>query len=316
MNDAQKMAEEMVRQQMAQAAQIMAQQQAAMEAALRAAGMPDPTAMLQQAAAMRESMMQGGGLQQMMAQQQQAAAAAMQGGLEGLLDDDDEYAADIPPSMELSDRFALSLSAIVFEINGSSHTWLEGDTPRKPWLRTECEHVLREWWDVSSIKELKDIVEWLSSEGHASLFERHRAALTAASGDLEKAFEALATAADDDLDADACAEIRRRLALLQGELSGTEHIQAWDCGRAVAVLRWGAGAGLLTQAEAWRQIRAFAPHLRTLFPSWEAFAANYLDGLRFWNGDEDMEAECREAITSLLDATNAESPWNQVPWNA
>ena len=24
----------------------------------------------------------------------------------------------------------------------------------------------------------------------------------------------------------------------------------------------------------------------------------------------------REAITSLLDATNAESPWNQVSWSA
>ncbi len=281
MNDAQKMAEEMVRQQMAQAAQMMAQQQAAMEAALRAAGLPDPTAMLHQAAAMRESMMQGGGLQQMMAQQQQAAAA-MQGGFANLLDDsDDEYATDVPPALEPSDRFALSLSAIVFEINGSSHAWLEGDTPRKPWLRTECEHVLR---------------------------ERYRAALAAASGDTEKAFEALAAAADDDLDVDECAEIRRRLALLKGELSGREHIQAWDCGRAVAVLRWGAGAGLLTQAESWRQIRAFAPHLRTLFPSWDAFAANYLDGLRFWNGDENMATECREAITSLLDATNAESP--------
>lgn len=315
MNDAQKMAEEMARQQMAQAAQMIAQQQAAVEAALRAAGMPDPTAMLQQAMAMREAMMQGGGLQQMMAQQQQAAAAAFQGGIEGL-QDDDEYDADVPPEISPADRFALSLSAIVFEINGSSHAWLEGDTPRKPWLRTECEHVLREWWSVESIKELKDIVEWLSSEGHAAVFVRHRAALQAASGDAEKAFEALAAAAEDDLDADDCAEIRRRLALLQGDLSGVEHIQAWDCGRAVAVLRWGAGAGLLTQAEAWRQIRAFAPHLRTLFPSWEAFAANYLDGLRFWNGDEDMAEECREAIASLLDAGNAESPWNQVAWSA
>lgn len=316
MNDAQKMAEEMVRQQMAQAAQMIAQQQAAMEAALRAAGLPDPTAMLQQAAAMRENLLQGGAIQQMMAQQQQAAAA-MRGALGGVFqEEEDEYAADVPPQIPPADRFALSLSAIVFEINGSSHAWLEGDTPRKPWLRTECEHVLREWWSVESIKELKDIVEWLSSEGHAAVFARHRSALLAASGDAEKAFEALAAAAEDDLDADDCAEIRRRLALLQGDLAGVDHIQAWDCGRAVAVLRWGAGAGLLTQAEAWRQIRAFAPHLRTLFPSWEAFAANYLDGLRFWNGDEDMAAECREAIASLLDSGNAESPWNQVAWSA
>lgn len=316
MNDAQKMAEELVRQQMAQAAQMMAQQQAAVEAALRAAGLPDPTAMLQQAAAMRENLLQGGAIQQMMAQQQQAAAA-MRGALGGVFqEEEDEYAADVPPEISPADRFALSLSAIVFEINGSSHAWLEGDTPRKPWLRTECEHVLREWWSVESIKELKDIVEWLSSEGHAAVFARHRSALLSASGDAEKAFEALAAAAEDDLDADDCAEIRRRLALLQGDLAGVDHIQAWDCGRAVAVLRWGAGAGLLTQAEAWRQIRAFAPHLRTLFPSWEAFAANYLDGLRFWNGDEDMAAECREAIASLLDSGNAESPWNQVAWSA
>lgn len=321
MMDPQKLAEEMMKQQMAQAAEMMARQQEAVAAALKAAGMADPTgqaqAMFAQGMAMQNAMLQNPAMHEQMARQQAAAMQAMLGGAGAPTDTDneeDEWSSDTPPELSLADRFALSLSAILFELNGSEHDWLEGDTPRKPWLRVECEKVLEESWEISSIKDLKDTVQWLETEGHGAKFESLRNALGAVGGDRDAAFEAIAAASGDELDSEACADLRRQLELVSTALDSVPHLLAWDLGRAVALLRWAAGAGLLTPSEAWRRIRALAPRAQEAFGSWHAFADNYLLGLRFWNGDEEIASDCLEAIQSLLDATNSDSPWNTVAW--
>ncbi|QQS06844.1 MAG: DUF1266 domain-containing protein [Fibrobacterota bacterium] len=319
MTDYQKLAEEMMKQQMAQASEMMALQQQAVAAALRAAGMPDPAesaqAMMAQGMAMRNAMLQNPALQDQLAQQQ-AAMAAMLGttATDSDTEEEDEWSSDVAPDLSPSDRFALSLSAILFELNGSSHSWLEGDTPRKPWLRVECEQVLSGSWGVSSIKDLKDTVQWLETEGHGERFESLHNALESVGGDRDAAFEAIAAASGDELDSEACADLRRQLELISTAMDTVPHLLAWDLGRAVALLRWAAGAGLLTPSESWRRIRAIAPRAQEAFGSWHAFADNYLLGLRFWNGDEDMADECLESIRTLLDATNAVSPWNAVAW--
>jgi len=321
MSDPQKLAEEMIKLQMAQASEMMAQQQEAVAAALRAAGMPDPAetaqAMLAQGMAMRNAMLQNPAIQDQMARQQEAMAAMMASmGSDTTDDDQDEpWASDVPPELSPTDRFGLGLSAILFAINGSSHSWLEGDTPNKPWLRLQCEQVLSASWGINSIKDLKNTVQWLETEGHGSRFEDLKVVLDSVGGDREAAFEAMAAASGDELDSDGCADLRRQLEVVHLAGDTVSHLKGWDLGRAVALLRWAAGAGLLTPTESWRRIRQIAPLAQEAFGSWHAFADNYLLGLRFWNGDEDMAEECLQAIRELLDPTNRESPWNQVAWN-
>lgn len=101
-----------------------------------------------------------------------------------------------------------------------------------------------------------------------------------------------------------------------GEDEGdADDIIAWDLCRVINNARFGHMIGLLTETEAWDWITKSAKAMEHKFSSWDAFAENFLRGRSYWNEineQDDDSDEYDEAIESLLDEDNEDSPWNDI----
>lgn len=304
MDDPQKFAEDLIKQQLAAADAMLAQQKAFMEQALRSAQDPATADALSRAMAAQEAMLaQYGSLS---LQDRMSAATPPW-----------ESPDKTAPELSFRDRFCLGLSAPVFElIFDSPHHWLCGGNPQDPDVRALCAEALSELWDIESPESLRATLQWLTEEGHSALLEQYRRVLIDCMSDLDMACRRIAT--EDEVDAqdfEAIALIRHRLAIASRAPAGGNALVAWDCGRAISINRWAAGAGLQTAEEAWRAIRRLAVHAQMVFHSWKDYSENYVLGCTFWTHDGWRVDNCKEAMDTLLSPSYAESPWNTVPWD-
>jgi Protein of unknown function (DUF1266) len=217
------------------------------------------------------------------------------------------------PALTDKQKFGLGLSAILFEINGASHVWLAGgDLVSRPWTKQECETVLEEWWGIETFKDFAEMIPWLVNSGHSAGLSGLQAVLHEHEGVIANALHAIferAQSTQSEID------VPETLGKLQvaAELAarGITHLTAWDCGRAVAIVRWAYGAGHIDEADAWRTIETVAARVQPAYGSFKEMAEAYEAGRKFWSGQDDES--CTEAIESLLSATDG--PWQTVAWD-
>jgi hypothetical protein len=94
---------------------------------------------------------------------------------------------------------------------------------------------------------------------------------------------------------------------------------AWDFGRYVMLVRSGLAAGYVDEPTAWQLLsRAVAPVAQT-YGSWQEFANDFIAGRQLWMrtvGQEwtGTQEDSVQAMQSLLNPANTESPWQRVPW--
>jgi Protein of unknown function (DUF1266) len=130
----------------------------------------------------------------------------------------------------------------------------------------------------------------------------------------------------------AAAELEARGLLAQGgwhiqskaELLDTIHsllsqegdrvLIVWNYSRAVNLARWGYGATLLSEDEAWDIIMPAAQRLQLTVGSWQELGLAYLNGRTRWYTREDASRRWAEnAYRTLL--TRLDSPWRKYAWN-
>ncbi len=215
------------------------------------------------------------------------------------------------PPFTPEQQFGLAVSAILTEMNGHRHDCLHGDKPGIS-LKTQALEILSSYWDVSNPEQLEETLQWLSEKGHREEYEVMHGAISNA-GPISDPLDLLEEEAVKQMSADERNEFQRQAACVNTCRQKHSSILAWDLCRLVSVARFGAGAGYLTEAEAWRWIRAAAWKLRLTYDSWQEMSDNYLVGREF-SGFSDTEKKVERTVVSLLDANNGASVWNQVPW--
>ncbi|HSR08701.1 MAG TPA: DUF1266 domain-containing protein [Bryobacteraceae bacterium] len=95
---------------------------------------------------------------------------------------------------------------------------------------------------------------------------------------------------------------------------GDRVLIVWNYSRAVRVARWGYGATLLSEDEAWDIIVPAAQRLQMMAGSWQELGLDYLNGRTRWYTREDVSRRWAENAYRVL-LTNPESPWRKYPWN-
>src|SRR5579863_4087134 len=88
----------------------------------------------------------------------------------------------------------------------------------------------------------------------------------------------------------------------------------WNYSRAVNLARWGYGATMLSEDEAWSIIMPAAQRLQLTVGSWQELGLDYLNARTAWYTHEDASRRRAEnAYRELL--TDPGSPWRKYPWN-
>lgn len=215
------------------------------------------------------------------------------------------------PPLTPEQQFGLAVSAILTEMNGHRHDCLHGDKPGLS-LKSQALEILSSYWDIHSPEQLEETLQWLSEKGHREEYEVMHGAITNA-GPISDPLELLTEEAVKQMSAGERKEFQRQAACVATYRQKHSSILAWDLCRLVSVARFGAGAGYLTEAEAWRWIRAAAWKLRLAYDSWQEMSDNYLVGREF-SGFSDTDGTVENIVKSLLDVNNAASIWNKVPW--
>lgn len=187
------------------------------------------------------------------------------------------------------ERWALALAAVLTELNQGFHHelggWGKGDHT-VGW----CRNVLAKFWGVTDVATFRQVADWLWNEGH-------RAEVWRILRDLGPN-----PSADDD---------KQALVRANRELLEKNSLLAWDLGRFVAVVGWGAWAGYVPEHEARRMIHGAATWAQRSYTSWRQFGKHYEFGRYYWSGEDD--SRCEVILQKLL--TDPSSPWNQLSWD-
>lgn len=215
------------------------------------------------------------------------------------------------PKLTPEQQFGLATSAILAEMNGHRHDCLHGDNPG-PAHKAQMMEVLSNWWNVNNRKQVEETLQWLKDEGHRAEYEAMHEAISSA-GKISDPLELLEEGTVKRMSADERKEFQRQAACVATYGRKHSSIPAWDLCRLISVARFGVGAEYLTEAEAWQWIRSTAWNLRMAFDSWQEMSDNYLAGREF-SGFSDSDGTVENIVKSLLDANNAASIWNKVPW--
>jgi hypothetical protein len=214
--------------------------------------------------------------------------------------------SEIPVPPKSPQAWALTTTAIMFELNGAHHDLLGGVviTPDNMESRRQ---LLSQWWNVSNRGQLLDTLRWLQFEGHRAYFDELGRQVDAMN-------EAQFIATEAGLAGDP-QQLHRVQLVRQNHLAlGQPGILAWDLVRYIALCRWGYVAGYLSSTEAWDYIMPAARRLQETFGSWQALQNNYMIGREFWSLQQTQENGERYRVISDRFLQDPNSPWNVNPW--
>lgn len=232
----------------------------------------------------------------------------------GLEDDDDEdeddryppylgetYPEDATPT-ERQKLWALSVCAVLSEINYSSHYVLGGKT-------NTSVVVLERDWGITDKETLMEALYGLECGGHRQIYdewvERYE----------ELSPEEQAAAKLQAFEQGGTISNRMDVMLATRERFKDTGLAGWDFSRYAFLCGRAYRAGHLTEAETWQLLMPVARLMQETFTSWHDLADNYAEGRRFWslktyirNGER-----ARDALNSLK--WDLDSPFLHLEWN-
>lgn len=150
-----------------------------------------------------------------------------------------------------------------------------------------AQSILEQSWDVSGPEELVNNYNWLLDEGHRGRFR------------------VLAN------DSSAPAWFWQKWGARLKEHS----FFAWDLARAVQLCQWGCCAGYLPPEQAVSMAFEAARRLQAAFPSWQAFAEDYLMGYDLFLSEDADKADFYSLRRPILEALYADGAYRGVGWD-
>ncbi len=197
------------------------------------------------------------------------------------------------PTPPAPQQWALAATAILTNMTRRAprHDCL-GGAPQGPDSQATAKTILLNSWGIESRQKLESTLEWLSTGGHSS--------------DYQKAAAAFGQAPPQQRQGDP------KLAFVgqYGAQIANRGLLAWDLGRLFAVAGWGYLAGFCNDVEAWGLILPAADRLRSTYASWDEYAQHYRLGCLFWSAD--AVGTIDPILAQLTSAPD--SPWKMVPW--
>jgi hypothetical protein len=214
-------------------------------------------------------------------------------------------ATSIP--VQTPDRaWALATTALIFEFNRNHLDTLTG-VPATPDSMENERKQLMQGWNIGSQADLLKTLHWLQFQGHRAEFIQlglRVAPLT------DTQFADVRAQLSGNLEALNQLDIVRQ----HYQALGVKSILAWDLIRYIALCRWGALTGYITDTEAWSFIMPAALNLQRTFDSWDDLQTNYLIGREFWSLQQTQRSGARfQAMYKKL-SEDPNSPWRTIAW--
>ncbi|MBC5582521.1 DUF1266 domain-containing protein [Anaerofilum sp. BX8] len=149
-----------------------------------------------------------------------------------------------------------------------------------------AQSILEQSWNVRSPEEVYSNYEWLLSEGHRGKFR---------------------SAAQED-------GVPGWFLLKWGSALDQNSFLAWDLARAVQLCQWGCCAGYLAPQQAVAMAFEAARQLQAAFPSWQAFADDYLMGYDAFLAQDADKDDFYGLRRPILEALYADGAYRGVGW--
>lgn len=216
-------------------------------------------------------------------------------------------AQNSPELNEEQKQWLLALSAIIMEVNQSSHVTLEVKPISEESIQ-KYKMILHKWWGITNRYELLDAIRRLEKYGTSATYLKLLSFLKANEG---KDFEEL-------LGQSPTFEDHMYLVSLHKNNESKKDIDiiAWDWGRAAALIRWGYQVGYLSETEAWNMLLYFGRLTKGRFTSWQDYGASYAYGRVFWasgvNKSDEYIKETQETLNILF---SDDGLWRKLRWN-
>jgi hypothetical protein len=174
--------------------------------------------------------------------------------------------------------WAISLTGIMTELNGSSRNTLNTDEINegniKKWL-----DVLKRDWSINSREELLTTLETMENRGHSSALNNIQQTVTEIMNQKQ-------TFSIFDIWNKYRLNQRQynylKFTALNWDSFNSRTILAWDLGRNISLCRWGYEVGFLTEEEAWEKIMYYAKKIQQSYNSWNEYGSDYYLGRVFW----------------------------------
>ena len=202
------------------------------------------------------------------------------------------------PPLSRAQAWALAVGTIYAQTNGGNPNILGYGGYPEP-----AQGMLKRDWGVTDRKSFLDAMESLLQEGMRSEF------LTAGKkvGEIpESEFKAKTVLFTDE-------KLAPILAVRESYLKWKDKTGlAWDLCRADNLVSLAYAAKYINESEAWGLLSRIARTTQKSFRSWQEMSDNFLDGRKIWAGQSSPKFVLCSQL--LLDPKEANSPWNQLPW--
>lgn len=212
--------------------------------------------------------------------------------------------------LPLPKRWALATTALRTQCNRDSHELLGGNPPDH---KNSERQMLVRWWGVHNRNEAIKTLEWLHDTGHRTEYARIAREFPIRHENWAK-WEMMALCHTTNQNDPVVKEALRKFRILAANhnKNAEDDMLAWDYSRYIFVAGTSYVAGYLSEDEAWEKIMPVARRLQTAYNSWQDMGESYLMGRDIWGGSE--QPEMREVYKLLIDPTDPNSPWNNIPW--
>jgi hypothetical protein len=219
------------------------------------------------------------------------------------------YVYNSPKYTEAGKLWAISLSAIIFDINDDRQDTLSGFVYPNYIKSESVRNLLERSWNINNKRDLFRSLEYLKYSGQTRTFFRLKHILTL---ETELTFEEIVDKYQLSRN-----HYNRMLHIYENwDLYSDIQFVSWDWGRYVSVVRWGYGAGYLDEDEAYDLIVPVASLVQNRYSSWEEFGQEYVLGrMLFGAGVENLDAYYKSSINSYKKMISPGGVWDKLLWN-
>jgi len=212
-----------------------------------------------------------------------------------------------PENLRQSQLWALALSAVLAGQNRLRHDVVCGGDKTAQKIKMTKQALKRDW-GMGSAANLRDSLQWLSSEGHSAGFAAERVYFSTLSDAGQDAYIS-------SFPRESAEYVKYQILKIYHRKLPQAGILAWDLGRYVFLCRDAVLVGWITEQEAWKLIMPVARRAQQAYSGWNEYGMAYLAGRQFWLNQLSKENvdDHADYVRSLL--LDSDSPWRQLNWN-
>lgn len=209
-------------------------------------------------------------------------------------------------SLSEMEQFAIACSSNIFQRNKQYHLDFSNRIVFSDNTRPGIE-VLNENWDIYDYKQLMENYNELA-EGEQAEMYRELAALLEKNPDLSII----------DIGKKECLTVSAvsRLYMIQSmkDILGKHGIEAWIEARMISIIRWGIGAGYISEEEGRTLIEPVVKKVKDDYSDFEDFIAHWIAGYCFNAVFDSTCPDCTKELLYAVEAARAYIPFEELPF--